>query len=141
MQPDKLDAPASAPGITPGALLSDAQIAMLRRAVIIMTTLLVAGVLLLIGRIIYLARGPATQAASSASMSAPLLADVRLALPAGAEIRQMSLAGNRLAVHHGQLGGQPGGQTGVQPGGGETITILDLATGAVLSRVSVERSK
>jgi hypothetical protein len=124
---------ATAPGATQGALLSNAQIALLRRAVIIMTTLLVAGVLLLIGRIIYLARGPTTQAASAASMNAAtapgLLANVRLPLPAGAEIRQVSLAGSRLAVHHSQTGG------------GETITILDLATGAVVSRVAVERGK
>jgi Family of unknown function (DUF6476) len=129
MQSDKIDASPTAPGAVQGALLSDSQIALLRRAVIIMTTLLVAGVLLLIGRIIYLARGPTTQAASAASMNAPLLADVRLALPAGAEIRHMSLAGSRLAVHHGQAGG------------GEAITVLDLATGAIVSRVSVERGK
>jgi hypothetical protein len=139
MQRDKIDAPpstseAGAPSATQGALLSDSQIAMLRRAVIIMTTLLVAGVMLLIGRVIYLARGPTTQAASAASMNAPLLADVRLALPAGAEIRQMSLAGSRLAVHHSQAAGG-------QAGGGEAITVLDLATGAVVSRISVERGK
>jgi hypothetical protein len=129
MQSDKIDENPSAAGTTQGALLSDGQIALLRRAVIIMTTLLVAGVLLLIGRIIYLARSPTTQAASAANMNAPLLADVRLALPAGAEIRHMSLAGSRLAVHH------------AQTGGGETITVLDLASGAIVSRVSVERGK
>jgi hypothetical protein len=134
MQSDKIDAPpstseAGAPSASQGALLSDSQIALLRRAVIFMTTLLVAGVLLLIGRIIYLARGPSTQAASAASINAPLLADVRLVLPAGAEIRHMSLAGNRLAVHHSQAGG------------GEAITILDLATGAVVSRVGLDRGK
>jgi Family of unknown function (DUF6476) len=129
MQPDKLDAPQSVPGPVQGALLSDAQIALLRRAVIVMTALLVAGVVLLIGRIIYLARGPAAQAASAASMNTPLQTDVRLALPAGAVIRHISLAGSRLAVHH------------AQAGGGEAITILDLATGAVASRVAIEHSK
>jgi Family of unknown function (DUF6476) len=117
----------------PGALLTDAQIAFLRRAVIVMTTLLVAGVVLLIGRVIYLARGTGGQAASAGlvnpAVQLPLLPDVRLALPAGAEIKQMSLAGSRLAISH------------VQPGGGETITLLDLATGAVVSRVTIERSK
>jgi hypothetical protein len=132
MQSDKTDDAKTATGAAQGALLSDAQIALLRRAVVIMTALLAAGVLLLIGRIIYLARAPATQAASAANVNAAqpaLLAQVRLALPAGAEIRHTSLAGSRLAVHHGQ------------PGGAETITILDLATGTVISRVSVERGK
>ncbi len=116
-----------------GALLTDAQIAFLRRAVIVMTTLLVAGVILLIGRVVYLARGTGTQAASSSlvNTSPPLslLPEVRLALPAGAEIKQMSLAGSRLAISY------------MQPSGGETITILDLATGAVVSRVTIERMK
>jgi hypothetical protein len=115
--------------------LSDGQIAMLRRAIIIMTTLLVAGVALLIGRIIYLARGTPTQAASAVNANgqvafqATLLPDVRLTLPASAEIRHTSMAGSRLAVHHGL------------PGGAETITILDLATGTVVSKVMVERAK
>ncbi len=116
-----------------GALLTDAQIAFLRRAVIVMTALLVAGVVLLIGRVIYLARGTGGQAANAGLVNAAvpqtLLPEARLTLPAGAEIKQMSLAGSRLAVSH------------TQPGGGEMITILDLATGTVVSRVTVERSK
>ncbi len=114
-----------------GALLTDAQIVMLRRAVIVMTALLVAGVVLLIGRIIYLARGPSMQAASAITantvLAPTLLPEVRLALPQGAEIRHLSLAGSRLAINH------------AQPGGSESITILDLATGVVIARVMLTR--
>lgn len=97
-----------------------------------MTAILIAGVVLLIGRVIYLVRGSGTQgtAVAQASAVAPaLLGDVRLALPAGAEISQVSLSGTRVAVSHSMAGG------------GAAITILDLATGQVVSRVTIERAR
>lgn len=115
-----------------GALLTNEQIRWLRRAVMVMTAFLLAGIALVIGRIIYLARLPATQAASGlpgAGLQPALLPEVRLALPAGADIKSVSATGSRLVVLH------------TAPGGGEIITILDLATGQTLSRVLVERGK
>jgi Family of unknown function (DUF6476) len=115
-----------------GALLSDAQINLVRRAVIVMTALLIAGVALLIGRVVYLAQRGSGQPSAAAMASTPqaaLLPEVRLALPAGAEIKQVSLSGSRLAVTHSQ------------PGANDGVIVLDLATGAVVSRVVLERTK
>jgi hypothetical protein len=112
--------------------LTEPQIKLVRRAVIVMTAVLIAGVALLIGRVIYLAQRGGTQAASAGMMTAPnqpVLPEVRLTLPAGSEIRQLSLSGTRLVVGH------------TQPSGGEAILVLDLASGAVVSRVIVERVK
>ena len=115
-----------------GALMTDEQIRWLRRAIMIMTTLMVAGIAIVIGRVIYLARPPATQAASELTGSGvqpALLPNVRLALPAGADINSISASGNRLMV------------LPTTPAGSDTITILDLSTGQTLSRVTVERGK
>lgn len=115
------------------ALLSDDQIRWLRQAVVAMTVVLVAGVAVLIGRVIYLARASGTQAASSATIAALepiLLPDVRLSLPAGARIKQISLTGIRVAVLY-----------EAAEGAGDMIAVLDLTTGKVISRVTVERGK
>ena len=120
------------PEPAPGALLNDAQIQWLRRAVAIMTTMLIVGVIALIGRVIYLARSGGTQAPSATVGNAAPIAlkpEIRLALPAGAEIRSVSATGSHLAVAHSA------------PGGSDMITILDLASGQVVSRVTVERGK
>lgn len=92
----------------------------LKLAVIAMGVLIVLGVLTVIGRIIYLAsRGGAQSASTSALATAP-----RLSLPAGATIRSLSMAGDRLAVHF-------------DAASGSGIAILDLASGKVLSRVEL----
>ncbi len=116
-----------------GALLTDEQIRWLRRAVVGMTAVLVAGIALLIGRVIYLARPAATQAGSAAAGAAaqlPLLPEVRLALPAGAVVKGISATGSRLAITHAAPGGS-----------GEEISVLDLTTGKVISHVTIERAK
>ena len=121
----------TATGKRPGALLTDAQTEWVRRAVWVMSAMLVAGVALLIGRIIYLARQPGTQAPpASASLAAQpaLMPEMRLVLPPGAEIRSMTAMGSRLAILH-------------SAPGGDAITILDLATGQVASRVTLERGR
>jgi Family of unknown function (DUF6476) len=111
-----------------GALLSDDQIRWLRRAVVAMTALLVAGVAVLIGRVIYLARPTGTQAAS-ATVQAALLPEVRLALPARAALKAMTVNGSRVFVTH------------ALPGGDDEITVVDLATGRVISHMAIERGK
>ena len=127
------EGPTAGPSAQPaGALLTDEQIRWLRRAIMVMTALLVAGIAVVIGRVIYLARPPATQAASvlaGVAVRPALLPEVRLALPAGSDIKSISASGSQLMVLH------------TTPGGGETITILDLSTGQTLSRVVVDRGQ
>lgn len=116
------------PGQQAGALLTDDQIRWLRRSVVTMTALLVAGVVLLIGRVIYLARPTGTQAAS-ATVQAALLPEVRLTLPARAVVKSMTVNGSRVFVAH------------AQPGGDDEITVVELATGKVISHMAIERGK
>ncbi len=92
----------------------------LKIVVIAMGLLIVLGVLTVIGRIIYLAsRGGAQSSSSGALATAP-----RLALPAGAAIRSLSMSGDRLAIHF-------------DAASGAGIAILDLASGKVMSRVEL----
>ncbi len=51
----------------------------------------------------------------------------KLGLPAGAQVRAVSLSGNRLAVHY-------------DAGGAEGIAVLDLQTGATITTVAIERA-
>lgn len=95
----------------------------LKFAVIAMGIMIVVGLLTVIGRIVYLANQRGAQAPAATS-SARLAASAKLALPAGSHVRQISLSGDRLAVHY-----ESAGATG--------IAILDLASGTVLSRVDV----
>jgi hypothetical protein len=111
-----------------GALLNETQIQWLRRAVVVMTTIMVAGIVLLVGRVIYLARASGTQAGPHATGTAPepeLLADVRLKLPVGAMVKSISSTGSRLAILHSL------------PDGGDAISVVDLVTGKVVSRVAI----
>lgn len=95
----------------------------LKLAVVVMGIMMVVGVLVVIGRIVYLANQRGAQG-TTATGSARLAASARLALPAGASVRQISLSGDRLAVHY-------------EAPGGTGIAVVDLASGAVLSRVDV----
>lgn len=112
-----------------GALLTDDQIRWLRRAVVAMTALLVAGVAVLIGRVIYLARPSGTQATSAMASQAALLPEVRLAMQARAVIKSMTVNGSRVFVTH------------ALPGSDDEITVVDLATGRVISHMAIERGK
>jgi hypothetical protein len=85
--------------------------------------LIVAGLVAVILRIIYLSSTPSAQRATTDAAEAPSAAD-RLDLPAGAVVKSMSVGGDRLAVHYDA------------PGGGG-IAVLDLATGTVLRRVDI----
>jgi len=85
--------------------------------------LIVAGIVAVILRIIYLSSAPSAQRVTADATGTPSAVD-RLDLPAGAVVKSMSIGGDRLAVHYDA------------PGGGG-IAILDLATGTVLRRVSI----
>ncbi len=104
-----------------GIVLGERQLKMLKVAVIVMGVILVLGFATVIARIVYLVnRGGETVTTVSASVQQA----ARLALPAGASVRHMALAGSRLAVHY------------EGPGGGG-IVILDLETGKPVSRVEI----
>lgn len=104
-----------------GLVLGDRHVRMLRIAVIAMGVVLVLGFVAVIARIVYLVnRGGETAPA----VSLPIREAARLALPAGASVRNLSLAGQRLAVHY-------------ESPGGSGIVILDLQTGKVVSRVEI----
>jgi hypothetical protein len=112
----------SEPSETPtGIMLGDRHVRMLRIAVIAMGVVLIVGFVAVIARIVYLVnRGSDT----GTTISQPIREAARLALPAGASVRHISLAGQRLAVHYEGLGGSG-------------ILILDLQTGKPVSRVEI----
>lgn len=114
------------------------QIRALRKAVIGMALLLVVGFVAVIGRVVYLVSRPPAQAsavvqaaggpAGGTSAASPLQSEAALDLPADASIRGLSLAGDRLAVHYSSPRG-------------DGISILDLASGRVVSRVKIAPTK
>ena len=116
--------PAEEPGgQMTGIVLGERQLKMLKVAVIAMGVILVLGFATVIARIVYLVnRSGDTE--TTTTISQPVQQAARLALPAGASVRNMSLAGSRLAVHY------------EGPAGGG-IVILDLQTGKPVSRVEI----
>jgi hypothetical protein len=104
----------------------------LKFIVVTLAILLFAGLLGAVARVIYLASAPVTQPATSALTSATTPAptpairpEQSLALPAGAQVRSVSLSGNRLAVHY-------------DVGSASGISILDLQTGRIVTNVAIE---
>jgi hypothetical protein len=90
--------------------------------------LLFAGLAIAIARVIYLASAPVAQPSASVLTAAPTPAirpEQSLALPAGAQVRSVSLSGNRLAVHY-DVGASSG------------IAVLDLQTGRMITNVAIE---
>lgn len=89
---------------------------MMKYAVIGMGIVLILGFFIILARIVYLT--------SRMDASVPAGQTLSVGVPVGAEVTTMSLSGNRLALH----------LTG--PSQGERfITIVDLASGRVISRV------
>ena len=104
-----------------GIILGDRHMRMLRIAVIAMGVVLVLGFIAVIARIVYLVnRGEET----TTTISQPVRETARLALPAGASVRNLSLTGQRLAVHY-------------EGPGGSGILVLDLQTGQPVSRIEI----
>ena len=103
----------SATSVLQSVLLDDRQVRYLRIAVIVMGVLLVCGLIAVIARIGYLVTrsGPA-----AVSLSGALAPDVTAALPAGAQIRNIALSGDRLALHY-------------DAPSGSGIAIVDLGSG------------
>jgi len=96
----------------------------LKIIVIALGVLLFAGLAVIIGRIIYLASRQPVQPPVVAIEA--LSAEQTMQLPAGADVRSISLSGDRLAVHY-------------IADGREGIAVLDLKTGKPLARVGIER--
>ena len=123
MQAEAMTAPQAT---EPATVTSGAQVRLQRNLKIIVTALAVligAGLATIVGRVIYLASGSPTQPA------APSLAirhEQSLGLPAGAQVRSVSLSGNWLAVHY-------------EAAGAEGIAVLDLQTGQAITSVGIKR--
>ena len=64
------------------------------------------------------------QSGRAVKAALPLQRAIDLAIPAGAGVKSLSLDGGRLAVHYGT-------------GASETIAVIDLGSGRVVSRVQI----
>ncbi len=114
------DSGGTAPGIEPSSRDASLQ-RVLKFVVIALGVLILAGVVAVFGRIIYLASGQATQPLVTESIGPT---QQTLNLPMGAQVRSISLSGDRLAVHY-----ESGGRTG--------IAVIDLKTGERATDVTV----
>jgi len=104
----------------------------LKFIVLTLAILLFAGLIAAVSRVIYLASAPVTQPTTSSLTPAPtptptlaIRPEQSLALPAGAQVRSVSLSGNRLAVHY-------------DVGSASGIAVLDLQTGRTITNVAIE---
>lgn len=89
------------------------------RAVIILNVVILLGLAAVFARMFYIASRSDGNQGKALSIIQP---GIRLPLPPGAEIRTVSLSGDRLAVFY-ESAGKPG------------VAILDLATGKVASTI------
>jgi hypothetical protein len=111
----------------PATVLSGADVRLQRNlkiVVIALAVLILAGLATIVGRAIYLASGAPTQPAAPGLAVKP---EQSLGLPAGAQVRSMSLSGNWLAVHY-------------EAAGTEGIAVLDLQTGQTITSVGIKRA-
>ena len=127
---DVAAAPASgAAGIDADASPDQRAQRVLKFIVVTLAVLLFAGLVVAVARVIYLASAPVAQPATSALTPAAPMPAIRpeqsVALPAGAQVRSVSLSGNRLAVHY-------------DVGSASGIAVLDLQTGRLVTNVAIE---
>ena len=104
-------------------MFTERQLRRLKGAVIVMGVVLILGFGLVIGRIVFLFNrsGPGMPTSAAGAAARP---DLALPLPTGAVVRQMALAGDRLAIHF-------------EAPEGAGIVIVELATGAIVQRVKL----
>jgi len=113
--------------VVPGTVFTERQVGILKKVVIAMGVLLVAGFILVISVIVYQATNPGESAQPPRAASVPdavPLVQGGLHLPKETVITHMALDDNRLAVH---LTGPAG----------EEIRIIDLGTQSVISTIRV----
>jgi hypothetical protein len=92
-----------------------------------MGIMIVAGLAVVVGRIIYLASAASKQATVARSAApAPVVrpGSTQVGLPPGAVVRNMALHGDRLAIHY-------------EAASGAGIVLVDTVTGSVVSRVRI----
>ena len=123
-------AAASPPGAPADATSEQRVQRVLKFIVVTLAILLFAGLLAAVARVIYLASAPVAQPATSALTATPsptlaIRPEQSLALPPGAQVRSVSLSGNRLAVHY-------------DVGSASGIAVLDLQTGRTITNVAIE---
>jgi Family of unknown function (DUF6476) len=97
----------------------------LKIVVVGLAIVLFAGLALVVGRVIYLASGRASQATQPAPPMLAIRPEQTLELPAGAQVRSVSMSGNRLAVHY-------------EVGAASGIAVFDLQTGRKITNIAVE---
>ena len=95
----------------------------LKIAVVVMGIMIVLGLVGVIARIVYLASSSPRSSAGTAA-SARIAPATSLAVPVGHVVKQISLSGDRLAIHYDG------------PAGGG-VAIVDLASGHVLGRLQL----
>ena len=111
----------STSGPMPSAQNPNARVqSILKLVVIALGILLVAGLAIVIGRIIYLASVPSVQPVAASMVSS----NQTLQLPPGSEVRSVSLSGNQMAVYY-------------EMPEGSGVAVLDLATGRKATHVSI----
>jgi hypothetical protein len=96
----------------------------LKLVVVALAILLFAGLAAVVWRVIYLASPSATQPAAPSLAIRP---EQSIQLPAGAQVRSISLSEGRVAVHY-----------EVGAGGGAGIAIFDLQTGRMVTDIAIE---
>ena len=109
----------------PGQTAAEARLQRnLKIVVVALGVLIFAGLATAVGRIIYLA---SVKPAQPGAVSAQLSPAASLELPAGAQVRSISLSGDRLAVHY-------------EASGAEGVAVIDLATGQPVASVGIKRA-
>jgi hypothetical protein len=98
----------------------------LKIIVVVLAVLLAVGLAAIVARIFYVASRPAAQPSVTSTAPATLRPELSMQLPAGAEVRSISLSGDRLAVHY-------------SAAGAEGIAVLDLQTGQPVASVGLKR--
>ena len=114
---------------------SQAQLLFMKRAIAVMSTILILGFLLLIWRIMQLTGDDAMSVhGTPAGVSAPIIpspvtlkAQAELALPPQSRIERIALSGRHLAVQY-------------RSPNGEAVAIIDLTSGKVVARISITNS-
>ena len=100
----------------------------LKIAIVVMGLMIIGGIALVIGRMIYMASSPQSttpSAATTPAYTSDLAPEQTVTLPQGAIVEQTNISGNRLLVRY-------------KAGSSSEILIYDLAAGRALSRIRLD---
>jgi len=106
--------------------LTSGQVKALKITIAVMSFMIVAALVAILARVVYLASTKKSVPSTSVShaSSSELVPAATLALPSGADIKSMSLHGNRLLVYY-------------SDNNGHAAAILDLTTGKTMTKVKL----